>query len=421
MLGAMTLAPFAALVGILGFAGASFAFALAESALFSLGKWRARQLAAEHPGPGGLVLRLLDHPRDVLAAIVFANTVSNIALMGIALWLSFSASDAHRAGTIIATFALILFGCEVVPKTLASRAPEQWSMRVARPLIWLVGAAVPFLRAAQRSTDLLVARLVPSSIKPMTSTTDQDYHELIDEAYQQGTIARSEKEIILEIISLDQQTVGDVMSTRSQMSAVPYDLPKEELVREARELRHSRLPLYRDSADNIVGVLKTRNLLLDPDVDLEDAIEFPSFVPETMNLLTLFQSLQRQRRGMAIVVDEYGGTAGVVTVQDILEEMIGKIRSEGEAHEFMVERMGPGHWRVNGEMLLEEFRAEYPGLVDHDDVDTMGGLLVALLEVVPATGEAADFCGLRLTAENVTDRRVLELDVRRVGGKGGAE
>jgi len=231
-------------------------------------------------------------------------------------------------------------------------------MRVARPLTWLVGATVPFLRAVQRSTDLLVSSLVPASIQPMTATNDQDYHELIDEAYQQGTIARSEKEIILEIISLDQQIVGDVMSTRSQMSAVPYDLPKEELVAAAREIRHSRLPLYRDSADNIVGVLKTRNLLLDPDVDLEDAIEFPSFVPESMNLLTLFQSLQRQRRGMAIVVDEYGGTAGVVTVQDILEEMIGKIRSEGEAHEFMVERLGPGHWRVNGEMLLEEFRSE---------------------------------------------------------------
>lgn len=414
----MTLAPVVALLGTVGFAGASFVFALAESALFSLGKWRARHLAAEDPVRGGQVLQLLERPRDLLAAIVLANTLSNIALMAIALWFSFTAGAAGGVWTIVATFALILFGCEVVPKTLAMRMPEQWSLRLAGPLTLLVGAISPFLQKVERSTDALVGRLVPATVKPLTGTTDEDYQELIDLAYQQGTLARSEKEIILEIISLDQQTVGDVMSSRSQMSAIPYDLPKEELIAAAREIRHTRLPLYKDSADHLVGVLNTRNLLLDPDVDLEDAIEFPSFVPETMNLLTLFQSLQRQRRGMAIVVDEYGGTAGVVTVQDILEEMIGKIRAEGEAHEFMVERLGTGRWRVNGEMLLEEFRAEHPDLAEHDDVDTMGGLLVALKEVVPAAGESAVYGGLKLTAVNVTDRRVLELDVERLGGKG---
>jgi len=421
MLGTMTLAPLAALLGTIGFAVASFVFALAESALFSLGKWRARHLAAEQGARGKLVLGLLERPRDLLAAIVLCNTAANIGLMAIALWMSFTASDRGGVLTIVGTFALILFGCEVVPKTLAMRMPEQWSLRLARPLTWLVGMLAPFLRAVQRSTGVLVSRLVPASVQPMTGTTDQDYEELIDQAYQQGTIARSEKEIILEIISLDQQIVGDVMSARSQMQVIPFDLPKEELLAAAREHRHTRLPLYRDSPDNIVGVLNTRNLLLDPDADLEDVIEFPSFVPESMNLLTLFQSLQRQRRGMAIVVDEYGGTAGVVTVQDILEEMIGKIRAEGEAHEFMMERLGPGHWRVNGEMLLEEFRAEHPELAEHDDVDTLGGLLVALKEVVPAEGETASYSGLRLTAETVTDRRVLELDVRVLDGKGGGE
>jgi putative hemolysin len=420
MLAAMTFAPAMALLGTISFACASFVFALAESALFSLGKWRARHLASENPLKGGQVLRLLERPRDLLAAIVLANTVSNIALMAIALWLSFRAPDTWAMWTVAGTFALILFGCETVPKTLALRRPEACSLRLAGPLTLMVGAMTPFLRAVQRSTDLLVAKLVPASVQPMTMTTDQDYEELIDQAYQQGTIARSEKEIILEIISLDQQTIGDVMSARSQMTAIPFDLPKDEMMAAARENRHTRLPLYRDTADHIVGVLNTRNLLLDPDVDLEDAIEFPSFVPESMNLLTLFKSLQRQRRGMAIVVDEYGGTAGVVTVQDILEEMIGKIRSEGEAHEFMMERLGLGRWRVNGEMLLEEFRAEHPELAEHDDVDTMGGLMVALKEIVPASGETVVYSGLRMTAVNVTDRRVMELEIEEITGKGGS-
>lgn len=410
----MDSAPVVALMGMIGFACASFVFALAESALFSLGKWRAKHLAQEVPGAGGQVLRLLQQPRDLLASIVFGNTCSNTALMAIALWMSFGAEETDPTWTILGTFVLILFGCEVVPKTLAVRMPERWALQLAVPVTMFVGFVAPCLRFVQGMTDALLKKLIPKNIKPMTTTTDEDYQELLDMAYQQGTLAQSEKEIILEIISLDKQIVGDVMSARSQMTAIPYDTPVEEMVEIAREQKHTRLPLYKDSPDTIVGVLNTRNLLLDPEGDLEFAVEFPSFVPESMNLLTLFQSLQRQRRGMAIVVDEYGGTAGVVTVQDILEEMIGKIRAEGEPHSFMMERIGAGKWRVNGEMLLEEFRAEHSKLPENEDVDTLGGLMVALMEVVPEEGETAVHAGLRLTATEVTERRVLEMEIERI-------
>lgn len=403
-----------ALLGMIGFSAASFVFALAESALFSLGKWRARHLAEEHPRAGGQILKLLEHPRDLLAAIVLGNTCANTAVVAIALWMAYGAGETDPTWTILGTATLILFGCEVVPKTLAVRMPERWALQLAAPMTWFVGLIAPSLRFVQRFTDAVVNRMVPKNVQPMTVVTDEDYQELLDVAYQQGALAQSEKEIILEIISLDQQTVGDVMSGRSQMASIPFDLPVPEMIQAAREHKHTRLPMYKDTPEMIVGVLNTRNLLLDPDGDLEDAIEFPSFVPESMNLLTLFQSLQRQHRGMAIVVDEYGGMAGVVTVQDILEEMIGKIRAEGEAHAFMIERTGRGQWRVNGEMLLEEFRAEYPALPENEDVDTLGGLLISLFEVVPGEGQSATYEGLKLTATDVTERRVLELEIERI-------
>ena len=410
----MSSAPLVALLGMIGFAAASFVFALAESALFSLGKWRARHLAEEHPGAGGQILKLLDSPRDLLTAIVFGNTCANTALVAIALWMAFGAGETDPTWTIVGTAALILFGCEVVPKTLAVRMPERWALQLAAPMTLFVGGIAPSLRFVQKLSDAIVNRMMPKSMQPMTMTTDEDYQELLDVAYQEGALAQSEKEIILEIISLDQQTVGDAMSGRSQMASIPFDLPIAEMVQAAREHKHTRLPMYKETPEMIVGVLNTRNLLLDPDGDFEDAIEFPSFVPESMNLLTLFQSLQRQHRGMAIVVDEYGGMAGVVTVQDILEEMIGKIRAEGEAHAFMIERTGRGQWRVNGEMLLEEFRAEYPQLPEIEDVDTLGGLLVSLFEVVPEEGESITYEGLKLTATEVTERRVLELEIERI-------
>ncbi|MGB0578194.1 MAG: hemolysin family protein [Limisphaerales bacterium] len=410
----MSLAPLVALLGMVGFAAASFVFALAESALFSLGKWRAKHLADEHPGAGGQILELLNSPRDLLAAIVFGNTCANTALVAIALWMAYGAEDTDPTWTIVGTAALILFGCEVVPKTLAVRMPERWALQLAGPMTIFVRLIAPSLRFVQELTDAIVSRVMPKSVKPMTMTTDADYQELLDVAYQQGALAQSEKEIILEIISLDQQAVGDAMSSRSQMACIPYDIPVSEMVQAARDHKHTRLPMYKDTPEMIVGVLNTRNLLLDPDGDLEHAIEFPSFVPESMNLLTLFQSLQRQHRGMAIVVDEYGGMAGVITVQDILEEMIGKIRNEGEAHAFMIERTGRGQWRVNGEMLLEEFRAEYPDLPETEEVDTLGGLLVSLFEVVPNEGDSITYEGLKMTATEVTERRVRELEIERI-------
>src|SRR5262249_19734598 len=150
----------------------------------------------------------------------------------------------------------------------------------------------------------------------------------------------------------------------------------------------------------------TRALLLDPQTDLSEAIEFPSFVPESMNLLQLFRSFQRQRRGMGVVLDEFGGTAGLVTTEDILEEVVGKIHGEVEAEGFTLEHLGTNRWRVNGTLRLEDFRHECPELGEAHGVDTMGGLVVNQLGVVPAPGESIVFRTLRLTASVVDERRV---------------
>jgi magnesium and cobalt transporter len=168
--------------------------------------------------------------------------------------------------------------------------------------------------------------------------------------------------------------------------------------------------------------LNTRTLLLDPQVDLAEAIEFPSFVPETMNLLGLLTSLQRQRRGMAIVLDEFGGAAGLVTLEDILELAIGKIRGEGEEKGFLMEKLEEGRWRLNANMRIDDFAREYPELNEAEEVETMGGLLTTALGVVPARGESAVVGGLRLTATVADERRVRELMVevvlpRKGGGR----
>jgi putative hemolysin len=400
-----------AVMAILLFAGASFFFALAETSLFSLSKWQLAQLAEKKPRRGRIVSRLLESPQDLLATLALGNTFANAAMLAVALRMVFNAHWA-LALTMIALAALVLIGCEVFPKTLAVRQPEDWSARVAWPLLIFQKISTPLHRAAQWLDGLILKKIAPQTAAA-SAMTDAEYQELLDLAFRQGTLAESEKEIILQIISLDHRTVRDVMRPRANMAGISDDATVEEMIAAAKKFKHRRLPIYDETPDTIVGILNTRALLLDPKIDLADAIEFPSFVPETMNLLQLFRSLQKQQRGLAMVIDEFGGTAGLVTMEDILGELVGKIGTAAQSEGFVMEKLGPGRWRVSGTMRLDDFRREYPAFRDVAEVETMGGLLTHLLGVVPNVGDLAIFSNLKLTAHVVDERSVRELIIQR--------
>ncbi|HZL13586.1 MAG TPA: hemolysin family protein [Verrucomicrobiae bacterium] len=402
-----------AITAIFVFAGASFFFALAETALFSLGKWQVALLAEKNPRAGKTVARLLEHPQDLLATLALGNTFANAAMLAVALRMVFNAHWTIILLTMTALAALVLLGCEVFPKTLAVRQPERWALRVAWPLSIFQKISKPLYRAAQWLNAALLKKAASQAAAP-PAMTDAEYHELLDMAFRQGTLAESEKEIILQIISLDQRTARNVMRPRATMSCISDDTTVDEMIAAAKKFKHRRLPIYDETPDTIVGILNTRALLLDPKIDLSEVIEFPSFVPETMNLLQLFHSLQKQRRGLAVVLDEFGGVAGLVTMEDILGELVGKIRAESQPEGFVMEKVSPGRWRVNGTMRLDDFRREFPALGEVAEVETMGGLLTHLLGVVPESGQSAEFSNLKLTAQIADERRVRELLVQRL-------
>jgi putative hemolysin len=401
-----------AISAILIFAGASFFFALAETALFSLSQWQLAHVVEQYPRRGKIVAQLLQKPEDLLATLVLGNTFANAAMLAVALRMVFNAQWA-LALTMIALAALTLLGCEVFPKTLAVRRPDRWAVRVA----WLMFAFEKISKPLHRAAQWLNAAILKKAAQQSTVTpklTDAEYQELVDMAFQQGTLAETEKEIILQIISLDQRVARDVMRPRPGMACISDEASVEEMIAAAKKFQHRRLPIYDETPDTIVGILNTRTLLLDPKVELADAIEFPSFVPETMNLLQLFRALQKQQRGMAIVLDEFGGTAGIVTMEDILAQLVGQHRAPSQPEGFVMAKLAPGRWRVSGTMRLEDFRREFPALPEVAAVETMGGLLSHLLGVVPDAEESAIFAGLKLTAHVADGRRVNELIVQRV-------
>jgi putative hemolysin len=312
---------------------------------------------------------------------------------------------------MISLIAAVLIGCEVFPKTLAVRRAERWAVRVA----WLLFGLEKVSRPLHGFAQWLITVILRKALEPPASTaklTEPEYQELLEMALQQGTLAETEKEIILQIINLDQRVAREVMRPRTAMASLSDEATVEEMIAAAKFHKFRRLPIYDETPDTIVGILNTRALLLDPKIELADAIEFPSFVPDTMNLLQLFRALQKQQRGMAIVLDEFGGTTGIVTMEDILGELVGRQRPPTLAEGFVMSKLAPGRWHVSGTMRLDDFRREFPALPDVPEVDTMGGLLTHLLGVVPDANESTVFAGLKLTAQVTDGRRVTELLVR---------
>jgi putative hemolysin len=409
--------PILAFAALIVFSGASFFFALAETSLFSLGKWQARQLEERSPRAGKIIRRLLSAPQDLLATLVLGNSFANAGIVAVVLWWISWHRDWPAGWVMFGVLWAVLFVCEAAPKTLAVRAPELWSRRVARPMLYLQSASRPLRRIAQSLTNAVLDPASAAAPAAPAGLSDAEYQELLETAFQQGALAAGEKEIILQIIRLDRRQARDVMKGRTQMVCIPDDLSVEEMIAAARRARHRRLPVYDETPDNIVGVLNTHALLLAPDQDLDNVFEFPSFVPESMNLLQLLKSLQRQRRGVAIVRDEFGGTAGIVTIEDILAEVVGEIHHEHEPEQAVLENLGPGRWRAGGAVRLDNFRREYPPLGETPGVETMSGLALHHFQVVPLPGESVVAGGLRLTVQAADERRIRELLVEVVRKK----
>jgi putative hemolysin len=310
--------------------------------------------------------------------------------------------------------SLVVILCVFVQKILASKYHEAWAACMAKPVLLILWLAKPLGAISEFICEKIIHILIPKKFETDDVTSDEEFSELIDMAYQQGVIERSEREILNEIIKLDQKTAEEVMKPRSDMICIEDTSDLNIMISFSKKHNHTRIPIYNETPDNVVGILNTRKLLLSPNEDVSEAIEFPSFVPSTMNLMNLLQSLQKQRRGLAIVLDEFGGTAGLITIEDILEELVGEMREEGEQIEFTVEKLHWNRWRVNGALPIEDFQKVVPELKAVPEVDTMGGLVAALNEVVPKTGESLKYCALELTVVSADERRVKELIVKRL-------
>jgi CBS domain containing-hemolysin-like protein len=396
----------------------------AEAALLSLTAAEREALAEEQEPRGARsVLWLLDRPRALVAAVLVLNTLARVGAALVAAGLALETAEALGWDPVVAlavevvalTFVLVV-GSEIAPRVAASRRPARFARALGPPLYLIVRPLYPLAAGLAAASDRLQALVR----KPSERLSTEDLKTMADVGEAEGALQEDERALIHSILDFGETTVREVMVSRVDMIALPETARLGEALDLIRESGHSRFPLYRDHLDHVLGVVYAKDLLpyLDGGHDLAEPVLWealarqPRFVPLSKKLDDLLTDFQAHHTHMAIVVDEYGGTAGLVTLEDLLEEVVGEIRDElDEPDEALCRPLGPGAWRADARLDLDDL-AEVLGVpldTGAFDFETLGGLLFHLAGAVPAPGDEVRYERLRLRVETVEQSRIRDV------------
>ncbi|ABS26383.1 protein of unknown function DUF21 [Anaeromyxobacter sp. Fw109-5] len=412
-----------------------------ETALTALGDARARQLR----DAGGRRARMLglwiEHPERVLSSLLIGNTLVNIGAGALAAGIG--ATLAERAGwntatsvtvaTVIATVIVLFFG-EIIPKTLCKRHPVRAALAVipfVQALSWVMW---PLSAAVTRATNG-VFRLFGGKGAVTPAVTSEEIEYLIEMGTREGVLDEVKEELLNSVLEFADRVAKEIMVPRTRMVAIDHDAPQEELFRIVTENPFSRMPVYEGSIDNVVGVLLVREIIQDlrqgRPIAIDRYLKPAFFVPEGMKISRLLKEMQRRRTHLAVVVDEFGGTSGLVTLEDVIEEIVGEIQDEGDVEAAPVKVVGPGLWLAEAAMPLHDLEAylnerleeaataageERPPELrfpEEGDYETLGGFVTATAGRVPPVGAMVTWDGLTFTVRAGDERRVTRVEIAR--------
>jgi putative hemolysin len=392
-----------ALISLAGF------LALAETSLTRMNRVKAMTLEEEGRRGAGLLARLVEHPErflnPVLLLLLICHVVASI-LVGI-LFEQYGAW-----GVVLATFmevVVIFVLAEAAPKTWAVQHPERAAL-LAAPVVSAVVNFPPIRLLAGGLIGLSNVILPGKGLHAGPFVSEQELLATVDVATEDEIIEQEERALIRSIIEFGDTVAREVMVPRPDMVAVEGRDKVREVIEVAIAAGYSRIPVYDQGIDDIVGIVYTKDLMRAAtehgDQTVREIVRTPQFVPETKRVAELMREMQSEKFHIAIVVDEYGGTAGLVTLEDLIEELVGEIVDEFDVEEPSMEALPGGAYRVNARMAVDEVNELLDADFPEGDWDTIGGFVYNLLGHVPTEGETIDHDGHRLTAEKVQGRRI---------------
>lgn len=407
-------------------------FSGTEMAVISLSDIKERKLAEEGNKKARKILRFLDDQPSFLSAIQVGVTLagflaSAFASEGIAGRIASVLDPSGTSGwqvplwtvviTIVLSYITLVAG-ELVPKRIATRNPEKWAYRAAGPLLFFMKVTRPFVIFLTASSNLVLRLFGISPEDKNKAVTEEEIMMMVDAGSETGSIEDSEKEMIENVFDFNDTEVSEIMTHRKKIVSLPLDASYAEVMNVAVKERHTRIPVYRGTIDDIVGILHIKDLLgvKEPKAprkfELRKLIREPLVVHETRKISSLFAEMRTSGMQMAIVIDEYGGTMGICTLEDIIEEVMGNITDEFDVDEEQQSlKLSNGDYIVAGDMPLADLEDILDISFDEEEYDTMAGLVLHVLDRIPDEDEKPEvtYKNLKIKVLHVQDRWISKV------------
>lgn len=413
-------------------------FAMSEIAIISLNDTKTERLAEEGHKKAKLVMKLTKNSSNFLSTIQIGVTLAGFltsasasqsfvemlsgTIRRISLFSGISTSVINGVSmvliTVITSYFSLVLG-ELAPKKIAMHNPEKISYRVVGILLFVQKATIPFVKVLSVSTNAIVRLFGIDPQADTESVTEEEIRMMVDAGEEKGVIEDVQKEMINNIFEFDDIDAGDIMTHRTDMVAIEVDDPLEDVIQLTIEEGRSRIPVYEEDLDNIIGVIYVKDLLpyvghqLPKETTLRSLMREAFYVPESKRCGDLFKEMTETHTQMAIVVDEYGGTAGLVTIEDLLESIVGNIQDEYDDEEEEISKINENTFTIDGTTSIDEVDELVGVTIPEGDYDTLAGFLISNLGFLPKDGEMneVEYENLHFTILNVEDRRIGKVKV----------
>lgn len=394
-------------------------FSSAEAALFSLTDLHLHKMKLDRYPFLKFVRRLLENRRRLLITIVVGNEAVNIgiSILMAALFIAVFGAKGQWIAIVVSSVLLLLAG-ESVPKTFGVVYPMPISSAASPLLIAFSRLVYPFIVGFEKLSDFIISRFTSGKSQRAEPMMEGEFKTLIDAGSREGVVEESQKELINRIFELGDEPVTDIMVPRVDMFCLPVTMTMRDVAARVVKARHERVPVYAGDRDDIIGILYARDLISALQEKKTDSIEKllrrPYFVPEEKTINGLLHDFRDSHMQIAIIVDEYGGVSGLVTLEDILEHLFEEEFTECSDFQNGCERLDENTFIVPGKLPLEQFNALMQAQLPEDEFDTIGGFVLHLFGNLPSKGEEYEYDGFTFHIENVGKSRISKIKVKRV-------
>lgn len=396
---------------------ASGFYSASETALMSVNRIKIKHLSEEGNKKAQLVEKWTDDPHELLATILVANNVINIVASSLATTVAYKFGGAWVAiATGIMTVVILIFS-EITPKSLAKQYSESVSVVVIKPVIFTVYLLKPIVWLFNKLASFFIRILGGDPSKTEAFITQEELKTLVDVGGEEGVIEEEEKEMIFNVFEFGDHQVKDIMVQRVDIIAESIEVTYEELLEGIKEYQFSRIPIYEETIDDIVGILFIKDLILlddesKKDFDVRKHMRKPYYTFEFKNISDLFEELKNTRNHISIVLDEYGGTVGIVTIEDLIEEIVGEIEDEYDEVEDDVKEVKENEYEVDGSTRLEDLSDIIEDVeVASEEFDSVGGFIIGLLDRLPEEGEEIEYENLKFRVEEIEKKRIIKVRI----------